>query len=117
MDLVIFEQNKPFILEALGDGQFDYIEAASEVFETEFFRFIKGKKILDQLSQSYPSPRKKADVPLWLYVAGNLSMRLHGVHSFSTQQLNARLPKTPPRYAGNSAAVREIKIVSELQYL
>ncbi len=83
MDLVIFEQNKPFILEALGDGQFDYIEAASEVFETEFFRFIKGKKILDQLSQSYPSPRKKADVPLWLYVASNLSMRLHGVHSFN----------------------------------
>src|SRR4030067_190717 len=83
MDLVIFEQNKPFVLEALGDGDFDYIEAASEVFETDFFRFIKGKKILDQLSQSYPNPRKKEDVPLWLYVASNLSMRLHGVHSFN----------------------------------
>jgi hypothetical protein len=59
MDLAIFEQNKPFVLEALGDGDFDYIEAASEVFETDFFRFIKGKKILDQLSQSYPNPRKK----------------------------------------------------------
>jgi hypothetical protein len=83
MDLVIFEQNKPFVLEALGDGDFDYIEAASEVFETDFFRFIKGKKILDQLSQSYPSPRKKEDVPLWFYVASNLSMRLHGVQSFN----------------------------------
>ena len=30
MDLVIFEENKPFVLEALRDGEFDYIEAASE---------------------------------------------------------------------------------------
>ena len=90
MDLVIFEQNKPFVLEALGDGDFDYMEAASEVFETDFFRFIKGKKILDQLSQSYPNPRKKGDVPLWLYVASNLSMRLHGVHSFNRFPLLVR---------------------------
>jgi len=90
MDLVIFEQNKPFVLEALGNGDFDYIEAASEVFETDFFRFIKGKRILDQLSQSYPNPRKKEDVPLWLYVASNLSMRLHGVHSFNSFPLLVR---------------------------
>jgi hypothetical protein len=90
MDLVIFEQNKPLVLEAFGDGDFDYIEAASEVFETDFFRFIKGKKILDQLSQSYPNPRKKEDVPLWLYVASNLSMRLHGVHSFNSFPLLVR---------------------------
>jgi len=90
MDLVIFEQNKPFVLEALGDGDFDYIEAASEVFETDFFRFIKGKKILDQLSQSYPTPRKKEDVPLWFYVASNLSMRLHGVQSFNSFPLLVR---------------------------
>jgi hypothetical protein len=90
MDLVLFEQNKPLVLRALGDGDFDYIEAASEVFETEFFRFIKGKKILDQLSQSYPSPRKKEEVPLWVYVASNLSMRLHGVHSFNSYPLMVR---------------------------
>ena len=33
MDLVIFEQNKPLVLKALRSGEFDYIEAASEVFE------------------------------------------------------------------------------------
>ena len=31
MDLVIFEQNKPLVLRALGDGDFDYLEAASEM--------------------------------------------------------------------------------------
>ena len=83
MDLVIFEQNKPLVLEALDNGEFDYVESASEVFETEFFRFIKAKKILNKLAETYPTPRKKHEVPLWFYVASNLSMRLHGVHSFN----------------------------------
>jgi hypothetical protein len=82
MELVIFEQNKPFILEALGNGEFDYMEAASEVFEADFFRFIKARAYLDQLAETYPTPRKKQEVPFWFYVASNLSMRLHGVHAF-----------------------------------
>ncbi|MGQ9689485.1 MAG: hypothetical protein ACUVXF_11970 [Desulfobaccales bacterium] len=78
MDLVIFEENKPFVLEALGNGEFDYMEAASEVFEADFFRFIKARALLDELAQkSYPTPWKKEDVPFWFYVASNLSMRLH----------------------------------------
>jgi len=90
MDLVIFEENKPLILQALGNGEFDYIESASEVFETEFFRFIKATAILDKLAETYPSPRKKEEVPLWFYVASNLSMRLHGVHSFNAFPLVVR---------------------------
>jgi hypothetical protein len=82
MDLVIFEENKPLVLEALGNGEFDYIEAASEVFEADFFRFIKARTLLDQLAETYPMPRKKEEVPFWFYVASNLSMRLHGVHAF-----------------------------------
>jgi hypothetical protein len=82
MYLVIFEENKPFVLKALGNGEFDYMEAASEVFEADFFRFIKAKGLLDELAQSYPTPRKKQDVPFWFYVASDLSMRLHGVHAF-----------------------------------
>lgn len=83
MDLVIFEKNRPFVLKALRSGDFDYIETASEVFETDFFRFIKSKTIIHRLADTYPTPRKKEDVPLWLYVASNLSLRLHGVHSFN----------------------------------
>jgi hypothetical protein len=90
MDLVIFEQNKPLVLEALRSGEFDYIESASEVVETEFFRFIKATAILDTLAETYPTPRKKEEVPLWFYVASNLSMRLHGVHSFHSFPLVVR---------------------------
>jgi len=50
MELVIFEENKPLVLEALGEGEFDYMEAASEVFEADFFRFIKARAFLDELA-------------------------------------------------------------------
>ena len=82
MGLVIFEQNKPFIIQSLRNGEFDYMEAASEVFEADFFRFIKARALLDELAETYPKPREKEDVPFWFYVASNLSMRLHGVHAF-----------------------------------
>jgi len=49
MDLVIFEENKPFILDSFRNGDSDYIDAASEVFETDFFQFIKAKEILNEL--------------------------------------------------------------------
>jgi hypothetical protein len=90
MDLVIFENNKPFVLGALKNGDFDYLEAANEVFEADFFRFIKAKSLLDELSQSYPKPRKKEEVPFWFYVASNLSLRLHGVHAFDAFPLVVR---------------------------
>ncbi|MDD4985572.1 MAG: transposase [Dehalococcoidales bacterium] len=66
------------------------MEAASEVFEAEFFRFIKAKSLLNELSESYPTPRKKEDVPLLFYVASNLSMRLHGVHAFDAYPMVVR---------------------------
>ena len=90
MGLVIFEENKPFVLEALGNGEFDYMEAASEVLEADFFRFLKARSLLDELAETYPTPRKKEDVPFWFYVASNLSMRLHGVQAFDAFPLVVR---------------------------
>lgn len=78
----IFEQNRAKVLQALSRGEFDYIETASEYVETEFFQFISAESILRDLTQTYPTPRQKEDVPLWIYVASNISMRLHGVDSF-----------------------------------
>ena len=82
MDLVIFEQNKPLVLQALENGNFDYVDAASEVFETEFFNYINAKSILKNLAETYPSPRKKEEVPLSIYLSSNLSLQLHGEHAF-----------------------------------
>ncbi len=82
MDLVVFEYDQNYVLECFRGGEFDFVDGVSEVAETEFFRYIGAKKILGKLAETYPSPREKEEVPLWMYVASNLSMRLHGVHSF-----------------------------------
>jgi len=82
VDLVCYERDEDFVLGRFRDGAFDYLEAASEVVETEFFRHLGAQEILRTLAATYPTPRKKAEVPLWVYLASNLSLRLHGVHSF-----------------------------------
>lgn len=82
MDFVLFQYDQAFVLDAFRRGEFDFVDGVSELEETEFFRYIGARKILAKLAETYPSPRKKHDVPLWMYIASNLSMRLHGVHSF-----------------------------------
>jgi len=82
VSLVIYEENRPLVLQALENGDFDYIDAASEFFETEFFSYIRAKTILSDIAETYPTPRKKEEVPLAIYIASDLSMRLHGVSSF-----------------------------------
>ena len=80
--IVCYEHDQGFVLERFQQGEFDYLDTASEVVETEFFRYIGAEKILYELAASYQSPRKKKEIPVWFYLASNLSMRLHGVHSF-----------------------------------
>jgi len=40
MDLVVFENNKPFVIDEFREGRFDYVELASDVAETKFFLFL-----------------------------------------------------------------------------
>jgi hypothetical protein len=34
--------------------------------------------VLERLAESYPSPRQKQEVPVWFYLASQISLRLHG---------------------------------------
>jgi hypothetical protein len=83
MDLTLYEYDPKFVLDKFREGDFDFIDAVSEVEETAFFRYVGAHNILKRLAETYPSPRKKQEVPAWVYVSSNLSMRLHGVHSFN----------------------------------
>ena len=90
MDLVVFENNKPFVIDEFREGRFDYVELASDVAETKFFQFLFGDQTVEKLGQSYPSPRDRHHVPLWMYVCSQLSLRLHGQHSFHSYPLIIR---------------------------
>ena len=81
--VMLFERNDRLVCDAFRSGDFDYVDAAGELSETDFFRAIAGKKVLEKLAATYPSPSEKHDVPLWVYIASNISMRFHGVHQFN----------------------------------
>ena len=87
MDLVVFENNKPWVIDEFREGHFDYVELASDVAETKFFQFLFGQQVVDRLVQHYPSPRDRHHVPLWMYVCSQLTLRLHGQHSFHSYPL------------------------------
>ena len=82
MDLVVFENNKPYVIDEFREGRFDYVELASDVAETKFFQFLFNKQLVERLAETYPSPRNRHHVPMWMYLSSQLSLRLHGMHSF-----------------------------------
>ncbi len=90
MDFVVFENNKPFVIDEFREGRFDYVELASDVAETKFFQFLFGREVVERLAQHYPSPRERHHVPLWMYLSSQLSLRLHGQHSFHRYPLIIR---------------------------
>lgn len=83
MDLTIYEKDRGFVLSKLQQGEFDYIDTADEVFEADFFRFIGARGMLNALAETYPTPRKKTEVPVWLVLGSEVSMRLHGAEAYN----------------------------------
>jgi len=79
---MLYERNDSYVIEAFRQGEFDYLEGVGEVSEADFFRALTGKNILGKLADTYPSACKKHEVPVWVYIASDLSMRFHGVHPF-----------------------------------
>jgi Transposase DDE domain len=85
MELVACQYDRSFVLDALGRGEVDYLEQVSEAAEADFFRHLIRRDVLNRLAESYPTPRKKHEVPVWLYLASELSLKLHsaeGYHAF-----------------------------------
>lgn len=82
MSWTAFEHDKAFVSAALRRGELDYAEVVGQVEETAFFRALLGEGVMERLAASYPTPRKKQEVPLWLYLASELTLRLHGAMGY-----------------------------------
>lgn len=77
-----FEIDPEHVRAALESGKLDYVEVASHVAETQFFRHLFEATPWEDLVATFPSPRKKHEVPLWLYLASQLTLRLHGATGY-----------------------------------
>src|SRR6266852_3807281 len=84
MDFAAFEHDPKFVIEALRRGEIDYLENLSEAAEADFFRHLIDRDALTRLAEHYPTPRKKEEVPVWLYIASQISLKLHDAayHAF-----------------------------------
>ena len=84
MDLLAFEHDRKFVLEGLRRGEVDYVEHVSEAAEADLFRHLISRDVLTRLAETYPTPRKKEEVPVWLYLASQISLKLHDAayHAF-----------------------------------
>ncbi len=84
MDWVAFENDRQFVLEGLRRGEVDYVEHVSEAAEADLFRHLVSRDVLTRLAETYPTPRKKEEVPVWLYLASQISLKLHDAsyHAF-----------------------------------
>jgi hypothetical protein len=82
IDLVAFENDPDFVIQALRQGEFDHLETVSEAAEADLFRHLIGRQILERLAETYPTPRQKQEVPVWLYVASEISLKLHGAAGY-----------------------------------
>jgi len=82
MDLLAFQYDRGFVLDALRNGEIDYLEQVSEAAEADWFRHLIRRQVLERLAASYPTPREKEEVPVWIYLASELSLKLHGAQSY-----------------------------------
>jgi hypothetical protein len=79
-----FQEDQALVLEKLQEGFVDHLEVISRVMETKFFQTFLGEGDLARLAATYPTPREKEEVPLWLYLSAQITMRLHGASGYSS---------------------------------
>jgi hypothetical protein len=82
VDLISFQYDRPFVLEALRQGELDYLEHVSEAAEADLFRHLIRRQVIQRLAETYPTPRKKEEVPVWIYLSSELSLKLHGAQAY-----------------------------------
>jgi hypothetical protein len=82
MHLALLEPHPRRVLDAFRHGEFDGLEILGPADEKAFFEWCFREKLLAALAGPMPTARKKEEVPLWLVLAANLSLRLHGEHAF-----------------------------------
>jgi hypothetical protein len=80
---IFYEENKVKVLEKLRDGQVEYMDLSNWSYQDRFFAFLLGIRFFEICGASYPSPRKKEEVPLWFLLCCAVLMRMHTTSVYS----------------------------------
>jgi len=77
-----FVEDKEYVIQRFREGYFDYLDVSCKVVEAEFFRHFLDGGHFEKLASTYPTPRQKEEVPLWVYLCAEMTLRLHGACGF-----------------------------------
>ena len=80
---IIYQENNAFVLEHLKQGDADYFDFSSWPFQDRFFAFLLSINFFAECANTYPNPRKKQDVPLWILLVCQILLKLHTTSSHS----------------------------------
>jgi hypothetical protein len=81
-NLVVFKKNKPRVIAALKDGRIDFVDGTSWSFADKFFSFLLSIGFFDFVEETYPSPRMRKNIPLWILVGLMFQLKLSLKNSF-----------------------------------
>jgi hypothetical protein len=81
-NLVVFKKNKPRVIAALKDGRIDFVDGTSWSFADKFFSFLLSVGFFEFVEETYPSPRMRKNIPLWILVGLMFQLKLSQKNSF-----------------------------------
>lgn len=80
---IVYKENKVKVMEQLKKGDVEYMDLSNWSYQDRFFAFLTGIRFFELCGASYPSPRKKEEVPLWFLLCCAVQMRLCTTGTYS----------------------------------
>ncbi len=81
-NLTVFVKNKSKVIAALKAGDIDYVDETSWSYPDKFFAFLLSIGFFKFVEDSYPSPRARKNIPLWILVGLMFQLKLGASNSF-----------------------------------
>ena len=81
-ELVVFKKNKPRVIASLKKGNIDYVDGTSWSFADKFFAFLLSVGFFEFVEDTYPSPRIRKNIPLWILIGLMFQLKLSQKNSF-----------------------------------
>ena len=83
MEFLIYKENKIQVAKDLKEGKLDYFDLADWTLQDRLFAFLLSMRFFEICGSSYPSPRRKEEVPAWFLLACKVQMKMNTTASFN----------------------------------
>jgi len=81
-ELTVFVKNKPRVIAALKKGDIDYVDGTAWSYPDKFYAFLLSIDFFKFTEETYPSPRIRKNIPLWILVGLMFQLKLASSNSF-----------------------------------